>query len=576
MTSVKEKLEAALSSRYIFIFAALLGFLIALPSLDGGIWMDDYQQRIALLSSLSDNPFEFYRMGTPQTEELLQSGILPWWTHPVSKLVFFRPIAHWLMQIDYKWWPNSFATMHLHSIFWYAALVAVAGLVYRRFALWPLAAGFSAILFAVDFGHGGAMAWLANRNVMVAMTASMLALLCYERKAWYWQVPGCIFFAASMASAEAALAITGYFFAYEVFIAKQRWHWRLMRLMPYALIAFLWLAFWHHRGYGSAGPGFYTDPASDPGEFIRAVIYRAPAFLFGQLSVVPVEIFWFLENSQWRNYAFAAVLAALVFFVIQVVPVFKKSALARFYFLGMCIAAIPICGSQLVGRSLWYVGFGAIGLLGLLFEHFFTMAAEDRKRGFTVFAGTMLILHLVVSPLMFYFGIIIGPLLDNYMDSRTLQLYDERGSNKNVLVISAIDFEMNTYYPMLKDESLSISSAPAQLKSGIYKVRSLTNGAGDFELWRKDDDTLVVRRGSGFDAMRKGKYGFTKGERVSLDDVDITVHEITVDRAAVEIEYRFKPGALSNYGAVVWQAGNFSPAQLPNNGMKIMIRMPST
>jgi len=255
MASAKQKLEAVLSHRYIFLLAALLGFLMALPSLGGGLWMDDYQQRVALLSTLDGNPFEFYRMGTPQTEALLQSGILPWWTHPVSKLVFFRPIAHWLMQIDYQLWPNSVAIMHLHSIFWYAALVAVVGLVYRRFTLWPLAAGFSAILFAVDFGHGGAVAWLANRNAMVAMTASMLALLCYQSKAWYWQLLGCIFFAASMASAEAALAITGYFFAYEIFLSKQRWLWRFMRLLPYALIALFWLAFWHQRGYGSAGPG---------------------------------------------------------------------------------------------------------------------------------------------------------------------------------------------------------------------------------------------------------------------------------------------------------------------------------
>jgi hypothetical protein len=576
MTSAKQKLEAVLSHRYIFLFAALLGFLMALPSLGGGLWMDDYQQRVALLSTLDGNPFEFYRMGTPQTEALLQSGILPWWTHPVSKLVFFRPIAHWLMQIDYQLWPNSVAIMHLHSIFWYAALVAVVGLVYRRFTLWPLAAGFSAILFAVDFGHGGAVAWLANRNAMVAMTASMLALLCYQKKVWYWQFLGCIFFAASMASAEAALAITGYFFAYEIFLSKQRWLWRFMRLLPYALIALFWLAFWHQRGYGSAGPGFYTDPANDPGEFIRGVIYRAPAFLFGQLTVVPVEIFWILENSQWRNYAFAAVLATLGFFVIQIFPVFKNSALARFYFLGMCIAAIPICGSQLVGRSLWYVGFGAIGLLGLLFERFFSVAVENRRRGFTLFAGTMLILHLVVSPLMFMFGIVVGPLLDNYMDSRTLQLSDERGSNKNILVVSAVDFEMNTYYPMLKDEALSIGTAPMRLKSRISKVLSLTNGVGDFELWQEDDDTLVVRRDSGFAEMRKGKYGFTKGERVALDDVDITVREITEDRAATEIEYHFKPGALSNYGVVAWQGGHFSPLQLPDRGMRIMIRMSST
>lgn len=569
--AVKHRLEAILSNRQNFLLATLLGLLIALPSLSDGLFMDDYQQRATLLTTSDGNPFEFYRMGTPQTDAMLQSGVLPWWTHPVSKLVFFRPIAHWLMQLDYQLWPNNIALMHLHSVLWYAVLVAVTGLVYRRFMPSPLAAGFAAILFALDGGHGGAVAWIANRNVMVAMTGSMLALLCYQRTQWRWQFLGCLLFALTMASAEAALAITGYFFAYEVCLSRQRWPQRILRLTPYALIAMAWLAFWRYGGYGSAGPGFYTDPGADPAEFLRGLIYRAPAFLLGQIAFVPVEVVALFEESPWRVCAWIAVLLGCGLLVKVFWPLLQSSAVARFYALGMCIATLPICGSQLVGRSLWYVSFGALGLLALWLEPFISNAVESRKK-LTRFACAMLVIHLVVSPILFVLGGRVGVMFDNYMDSRTVRLPNAEGSNKNVLALSVKQYEVNTYYPLLKDEALSLGTAPARAKPSISRLRLLTNAADEFELWRKDEDTLVVRRESGFSGMRKGKYGFNQGESVVLDDVTITVREITSGRAAKEIEYRFKPGVLSTYEVIAWRENHFEPAQLPAKGMKTIIK----
>lgn len=569
-SAMKHRIETIFTNPRIFWFTGLLGLLIALPSLSSGLFLDDYFQRIILLTKENISPFDFLRMGTAQADASLQSGLVAWWTHPASRLAFFRPIAQGLMQLDYWLWPNSVPLMHLHSILWYAALVLVAGFVYRRLMPLPLAAGFAAVLFAIDVEHSGGVAWLADRNVLVAMTGSMLALLYYDREQWYWRLLSCVFFALTLASAEAALAITGYFFAYEVFLAKQRWSLRILRLLPYAFIAVLWLAFWHYRGYGSAGPGFYTDPTSDPGAFLRGMIFRAPSLLFGQFSLFPIEFLGMFEKSPWRLHTLVLVLIVCGIILRFLWPLLQSSALARFYALGMCLATVPICGAQLLSRSLCYVGFGAIGLLALLFERFFLAQVKPQK-SLTLFVGSMLVLHFAVSPLSFLIVEATLPWLDKRADSHAIHLPDDEGNNKNVLAVSSLNYPGSFFFPLMKDKALSLGATPLRPPPSIAKVLALTSGYGEFELWREDSDTLVVRREDGFTEMRKGKYGFVKGERVMLNDVAITVREVTADRAATEIEYRFKPGVLNTYEVIAWQGDHFSPTKLPVAGTKTIV-----
>lgn len=565
--TLKSRALALLCSRQLFLIAATLGFLLTLPALNTGLWMDDYQQRIALLTNADINPFEFYRIGSEQTEIFLQRGILPWWTHPTTKLLFFRPVAHWLMQLDYAWWPNNFALMHLHSSIWYFALIVLAAVVYRRFTPTAIAAGVATLMFAIDAGHGGAVSWLANRNAMVAMMGSMLVLLCYQRESWHWLLIGSALFALTMACAEAALAITGYLFAYEVFLSERRLAIKIVRLAPYAIVAVSWLLFWHSRGYGSAGPGFYTDPASDPQAFVNALLYRAPSFLFGQFSIIPVEILGGFEETSSRTFVLLAVVLFCAIVAKILWPLLKVSPLARFYALGMCIALIPICGSQLVSRSLWYVSFGALGLLGLLIDNYFS-AQEKRKKSVSVFVYAMLAMHLLVSPLLFVIDTQIGQMLDRYMDAKNLRLVKEGDAHQKILALSAYQFEANTYYPMFKEDAQSLGRTQT-----IAKLRLLTNGVGEFELMRVDSDTLIVRNEKGFEKMRAGRYGFTQGETVELDDVSIIVRRINTASAATEIEYRFHPGALDTYKIIGWDGNGFQPAHLPEKGSAMRVKV---
>lgn len=568
------KIYVLFGNRYVFLAATLLGILLALPTLSSGFFLDDYQQRIILLTDPSANAFEFFHRGTAATEAWLQNGVLAWWTHPQTKVVFFRPIAQWLMQLDYRLWPDSLPLMHLHSVFWYGIAVLVAGLTYREIMPTRWAAGLAAVLFAVDAAHGAAVAWLPNRNAFVCVIVALLALLCYRRRQFHWQLLGCALFALSLAASESALAITGYLFAYEIFLSERRWPQHILRLLPYALIAIAWIAFWKYRGYGTAGPGFYIDPVNAPALFFSELIYRFPVYLVGQLFFPPPEIFLAAEYSGARMYALIYAVAVVALLVWLLMPLLRSSRLARFYGLGMLIAALPICGSAPVSRSLWFVGFGATGLLALFIEQFRgLMTTPARLRWSRAFAGTMLVLHLWLSPVLFIAASKTSDGIDRLMDSRRVQLPDNADQHNKVLAISALSYTGNITFPLLKDQALSLGVKPTRPPPSITQIRALVEGEGEFELRRKDADTLTVVSRTGFETLRPREYGFASGDRVVLNDVEILVRSVSIKGAPTEIEYRFNPGELKTYEIIAWEDSQFAPATLPNVGESARIQV---
>jgi hypothetical protein len=567
------KIHDLFAGRHVFLVAIVLGVLVSLPTLVSGLFLDDYQQRIALLTGGDGNVFEFFHRGTAATEAQLQSGVVPWWTHPDTKVMFYRPVAQWLMKLDYRLWPDNLLVMHLHSVLWYGLVVFVAGLTYRRIMPTRWAAGLAALLFAVDAAHGPAVAWLANRNTLVCLTAALPSLLCYRQSRLSWQIVGCALFAFSLACSEGALAITGYYFAYEVFLSERRWHERILRLLPYALVAVAWLAFWKYSGFGTAGPGFYIDPASDPSLFMKEMIYRFPAYLVGQFFLPPAEIFGLTEESGSRGFAFAYALIVMALLAWLLMPLLRSSRLARFFGLGMLIAVIPICGSATVSRSLWFVGFGAAGLLALFVEHFRSLSMSPaRLRASAAFAGTMMVLHLWISPLLFVAYSKSGDVLDGLMDSRRVQLPDEGVPGRKVLAISALSYPGNITFPLLKDQALSLGTAPTRTPPNITRIRALSEGKGEFELLHKDADTLVVSSATGLDTLRPSRYGFAAGDRIVLNDVEIAVQSVSSGKAPTVIEYRFNPGVLKSYEVIAWGGDHFVPAMLPAIGERVRIK----
>jgi hypothetical protein len=214
----------------------LLAVLVALPSLAGGLAVDDHWHKIML----SHDPawrsvtkswyelFTFYDGDPERTHRILDIGLSPWWTDPELRLAFFRPVTAATHAADYALWPTHPWIMHVHSMVWFAALVAVAGWTYRR--LLPGWAGsLAGLLYALDHNHGIPVAWIANRNSLVAGVFAIAALGAHDvavrekRAAARWTLGSALLLALALASGESALAVGGYLVAYALFLDERPW-----------------------------------------------------------------------------------------------------------------------------------------------------------------------------------------------------------------------------------------------------------------------------------------------------------------------------------------------------------------
>ena len=81
----------------------------------------------------------------------------------------------------------------------------------------------------------------------------------------------------------------------------------------------------------------------------------------------------------------------------------------------------------------------------------------------------------------------------------------------------------------------------------------------------------MVKSEQGFASMATKPYGFSAGHEVVLDDVRITVEQVNAGGQPLQIRFSFKPGALSGYKVMRWQAERFVAVTLPEIGSSIEI-----
>ncbi|MHB8872820.1 MAG: hypothetical protein ACYC8T_03965 [Myxococcaceae bacterium] len=261
------------------LLAAMAAMLaLSLPSLGIGFLLDDYVHRYAALGFPGPmgglRLFDFASGDPELTRPWIEHGPFPWWTDPELRLSFFRPLSSALVLFD-SWAFGSRAWLHhLHSVSWGLALVLAAALVYRRLFTGAVF-GVAVLLFAVDEAHWMPVAWLANRNALVAATLAFLGLaahLAWRRDGWRPGAPlSALGFALGLTGGEAALGVFAYLLAFELIVRRDDpFATRLRALVPAALVLVPYLLFYKLLGFGARGSGVYLDPLGDFTQFITA------------------------------------------------------------------------------------------------------------------------------------------------------------------------------------------------------------------------------------------------------------------------------------------------------------------
>ena len=373
-----------------------LALLLCLPSLTGGLALDDH----VLAHHLARGApwWDLFSFVEPeQIPAFMERGTLGWWADPELKMHFFRPVSSATHALDFTLWPGSPWVMHLISALCYAAVVVVAGGLYRRWLGATAVAGLAALVFAVDAAHGQTVGWLATRNTLLATGLGFGALWAHDR--WRregWRPGGAVgpgLLAAALLAGEAGLAVGGYLVAHAVVLDRSPWWRRLGGLLPYGVVVVIWRVVYVAAGFGAVGSGVYLDVGADPLGFVGSIGRTVGLLGFSQLTL-PVASLLGMSSHGWRwpTVGFVVLLGLLW-------PLIRRDREVRFFLLGMGLAAVPFAATLPTDRLLLPLGLGGAGVVARLLVLVRTRAlAQLRMR---LLAHLMLVLHLVVAPLLF-------------------------------------------------------------------------------------------------------------------------------------------------------------------------------
>jgi len=196
-------LQNVLEYRYLPFILAAIAFVSMLGTLQKDFGpMDDLRFRAKLLKP-SQIPERLFDTGlvTPDSSKLptalsylhsgartkddikkmIDYGTCPWWTYEGLRFSQWRPLdslTHWL---DYQIYPDSPALMRTHNLIWFAAVIFIVSILYRKLLPIGWAAALAAVFYFLDNSNYLPAMWIANRNLLISVVFSILCILCHHK-----------------------------------------------------------------------------------------------------------------------------------------------------------------------------------------------------------------------------------------------------------------------------------------------------------------------------------------------------------------------------------------------------------
>ena len=571
-----------------------LALLLMLPSLWVGLQIDDYfhwglvnQRSDVLLSHSPLSPFGLFSFldgDTARVRQLMDLGLLPWWTNPLVEYAFWRPlteITHWL---DYALWPRHPMLMHLHNLFYFALMLWAGFRLFHSVQGENKAWVWAVFLFALSYSHGVPAGWLANRNSVLAVLFMALALASHHR----WRstigavashraaVLSCVWFGLSLLCGEVAVSGGAYIFAYAFFYERGPWLARIGSLLPCGMVGVLWLGLRGWLGYGASGSGHYLDPLQTPWLFVQALFQRGVDLLAGLVWVIPPELATALpDQRRW----WVVGLCLLLLYLIM--PLLKRERRARFWLVGSLLCLVPVASTIPHSRLLIAASLGFAGLLGLVFASWRegSLMPLDSMSGFrrkltsvvlSILVALQLGLSALLLPVEAFSMRLAGDSLVN-SGAKSWQLEQLAAPTTPVLINPPLS-SAGGYINGVRDY-LDLAVTP--------KTWLLVSGVRELTVQTVDDHTLEIKAPKGlYDPVQEGllrgpQAPFQRGDKVSLSGLTVTV---VAEEGGVPVHarFQFEQGLNSDaYAFSHWHGGEVAPCNLPNPGQSIKLKLNS-
>lgn len=575
--------RSLLTARWLPLAATVLSVVLALPALGAGWMMDDYFHRAILLErsrfrALIGTPsemFRFFRGDPERTGRLMDLGLDPWWTYPPLKAEFLQALTVLTHRFDYALWPDSPVLMHAHSLFWLGLAVAATACFYRRMLGATWVAGLAALLYAVDDARGATVGFIANRNVLVAASFGVPALIAHDRarrdgsRRAAWLAP--LLLAGALFSKEEGVGTCAYLLAYGLCVDPRGSRRGCLALWPYLVVGILWAGLRASWGYGVHDVGLYIDPLTDTERYLRAAAGRIPLLLLGQWSPIPGDLAVVAPHRLLWGVA-AAVLGGLL---LVMAPLLRRDRLARFWALGMLLATVPVSATVPGDRLLTFAGIGAAGLLA----QFLAFVLEGRNASASTWwrvpawgaACALLVVHAVAAPIVLPFraGNPLGP---RWAEERFYVRtdWDVPLEGRTVVIVNAPS-PMHANYLVLRRE-LEGRSVPRRIRTLAPAIPAVT-------IRRLDERTLAVRPQGGYlnfvldRIFRSERRELALGEQVKLSGMTVIITALTPDGRPDEATFRFdEPLESPSFVWLCFRGDGFEPFTPPAIGQEVKIR----
>lgn len=563
--------------------ALVLGAVLALPFCVTGLFMDDYLH-LALLEGFTGlatgdrwHLFTFLSGDPEGARPLIENGPFPWWTLPTLRFSFVRPLTALVANVEHAVIGGNAPLMHLHSIAWYVALIAVVTRLHRRAFGRSLVATLAGVLFAIDDAHAVAVGWIANRNALIATVFGLLGVLAHVRwreDGWRWGLPLSLLCAVlGLAGGESAVAALAYLGAWELTRGPGGVGARVKALFPMAVIGLAYVAFYSWSGSGAAGSEIYNDPLREPLAFLTRAPAKALA-LTGAEFIGSTADLWMVRVA-WR---WALVFAGVVALVVvggllralwRTLSDQERSGL-RWLSLGAALSVVPVLATFPLNRLLLMPSVGGAAIVSVVLVHGWRSASRAVRVGARVLFVPAVVLGVIGWPANALVYRLAGDLQER--EALETSMSDEALSGR-VFVFLAPDPSAVLYPGMLR--SLRGKPPPKSWVSvsfAAYAHRLTRTSERDVEVEVIDGRMME----SVFEQLvRSTAYPMALGHRVHLNGAFVEVIGLDQglpNRLRVTFDEVPEGGGLT---LGQWEGERLVPLVLPAVGQSVVLPKPS-
>ena len=338
-------------------------------------------------------------------------------------------------------------------------------------------------------------------------------------------------------------------------------------------------AFYRLNGYGARNSALYLDPGSDPAGYLLAAPGRFFMHLGGQFFMAPCEA-TLLRPSLLPLFiaigiATLVVVAAAVYTFWPEINAQERRAL-RWLVPGALIATLPSLAAIVNARVLLAPSLGGAALIAVIIAHAWRLKGAPaanllKKRALRVLMWTFIVMHLVISPILWPVQVAAMRALMSHLNGimRSVELDETRIADSQVLVMNAPDPYTGVYPVMLRYfDGLPRARSWWLLSMAPFTHKVTRTAEREMEVEIVDGQlcTTMIEQ-----LFRSKDHPLRPGDRFDLNGLVITVLE-TGDTGPSRLRLEFAEVPESNrYQLLVFRDGEYHRIMPPSNGESMIL-----